>query len=274
MRSAARLYRLHLSLALTGALAVVLVLLVAVDAATTHQLSPSVLVVGVAVPRPPLAGFDAALLLMLGAIATGSVAFGLRAVVVECVAQRHARRALRGSARIAVDDAVIRVTGDDRPNAFCHGLLRPQVYVSRGALATLSPAELAALTAHERHHVHRRDPLRLALARVLGGALFFLPALPRLQDRYARQTELAADEAALRDGQDLTALASALLAFDDSGAGVHPDRVDRLLGHGADARVPFAWVMASLAIVAIIASLGLAGADAIGHAPQLLGQAL
>lgn len=269
MRSAARLYRLHLAIALGGGLAVVLGLLVALDAAATHEQSPRTLVVAVVFSEPSLAGSDAALLLVLGAIATCSLAFGLRATLIEWRAQRRVSRVLRASQTVAVGAATVGVICEYRPRAFCHGLLRPRIYISSGALSTLAPAELAALLAHEHHHARRRDPLRLAVARVLGAALFFLPALPRLLDRYANEAELAADEAAARDGH-VAALAAALLTFDAGGAGVHPDRVDRLLGERADARVPIAPILiAGLIIVALVAT-ALAGATRNGHQYSLV----
>lgn len=265
MGKAAGLYRLHLAIALGGGLGVLLALVVAVDAATTHQQSPSVLIATVLFSGSTLPGPDAALLLGLGVIVASSLALGVRAACIEYRAQRRANDVLQVSTCVAVGGAAVHVVGDDRPRAFCHGLLRPRIYLSSGTLAALSPAELQALLAHERHHARRRDPLRLAVARILGGALYFLPVLPRLLERYAAEAELAADEAALRDGQDAAALAAALLAFDERGAGVHPDRVDRLLGEHADLRVPTAWVLTTAAIIVAIVGLGLIGATLNGH---------
>jgi Zn-dependent protease with chaperone function len=265
VRRAASLYRLHLAIALGGSLAVLLGLLVALDAATTHQQAPRMLVLAVVFSPSTISGANAALLLALGAITTVSLALGLRAAAIEYRAQRRASRLLGSSARVAVGSAGVRVIGDERPRAFCHGLLRPRIYVSSGALAALSAPQLAVLVAHERHHALRRDPLRLAVARVLSDALFFLPMLQRLLERYAEQAELAADEAASRDGQDLAALAAALLAFDERGVGVHPDRVDRLLGQPVDARMPMASILTAAGMIAAVVVLGLAGATLNGH---------
>lgn len=265
MGRAARLYRLHLAIALGGSLGVLLALLVAVDAATTHAQSPGMLIATVLFSGSTTPGVDAALLLGLGVIVASSLGLGVRAAWTEWCAQRHANRVLHASTGVAVGSAVVHVIRDDRPRAFCHGLLRPRIYLSSGILAALSPAELGALLAHERHHARRRDPLRLAVARVLGSALFFLPVLPRLLARYADEAELAADEAALRDGQDVAALAAVLLAFDERGAGVHPDRVDQLLGDRADLRLPGAWVLSTAAIIVAVVGLGLAGATRNGH---------
>ena len=116
----------------------------------------------------------------------------------------------------------VRVVPGAEPRAFCSGLLHPRVYVSAGALATLSAAELAAVVAHEGHHADRRDPLRILIARAIGDA-YSLPALARREQALA---ELAADDAAVRRGGKAP-LASALLAFP---GGIAPERVDRLAG--------------------------------------------
>ena len=266
MGKAVGVYRLHLSVALGGALGVVLALLVAVDAVATHSQTPGMLVATVLFSESILTGGNAALLLCLGVIVASSLVLGLRAGWLEYRCQRRATCVVRDSRVVAVGGVAVRVIADGRPRAFCHGLLRPQIFVSSGTLAALGHTELKALLAHERHHARRRDPLRFAVARVLGGALFFLPALPALLERYTDEAELAADEAALREGQNVAALAAALLAFDERGGGVHPARVDRLLGDGVDLRVPRASVLATAAIIVAVVGLGLAGATLNGHA--------
>ncbi len=271
MTRAACLYRVHLTVAVAGGLAALLGLLVAVDAATAHRRSPAGVVSAVAVSQPPAAGAQAALIVLLGAIAGTTLLFGVRAIAVECRAQIRARRLLGTSSQLTLADQPVWVTRDERPLAFCYGLLRPRVYVSEGAVAMLGRVELAALISHECHHARRRDPLRLAVARVLGGALFFLGVLPRILERYTRQAELAADEAVLRDGGDIAALAGVMLAFDERGAGVDPARIDQLIGSGADHRLPLGWLMSAVAIIAALLAVGVAAASGLGHGPQLPG---
>jgi beta-lactamase regulating signal transducer with metallopeptidase domain len=100
----------------------------------------------------------------------------------------------------------------------------------------LSKHEVAAVVAHEHHHLRRRDPLRLLIATALADALFFLPILRRMSERYRALGELAADEAAVKNLQGRAPLASALLKFSESTespavvAGIDPDRVDHLMG--------------------------------------------
>jgi hypothetical protein len=137
----------------------------------------------------------------------------------------------------------VTVIDDPSPQAFCAGYLRPIVYISRGALDLLSEAELRALLSHEHRHRSSRDPLRFACGRVLSQALFFLPALRPLGDRYEELAEQKADEAAVRASEgERGPLASALLAFDagipGGVAGISSERVDSLLGQPPRWRLP------------------------------------
>ena len=93
--------------------------------------------------------------------------------------------------------------------AFTAGWLRPRIYVAATLETYLTPAELAAVLAHEGAHARRYDPLRLSLLRFLACTLFWIPALRRLAADVAAEGEIRADdEAASRHG---LALASALV---------------------------------------------------------------
>ena len=59
------------------------------------------------------------------------------------------------------------------------------VYVSQRTVELLTEAELEAVLAHEHHHRRVRDPLRVAGGRILSEALFFVPVLRKLCERYA-----------------------------------------------------------------------------------------
>jgi hypothetical protein len=173
---------------------------------------------------------------------------------------RSQRKLLAGLTRtfepeIAEDVFVVR---DERVRAFCVGLMHPQVWISTEALRTLGANELRAVLAHERHHRARRDPLRLALARVLGDALFFLPVLRVLTKRYGALLELSADEVAARSAGQ-AALASAMLLFAEerpsspAGAvGIAADRIDHLLGRPVDVRLPWARAIGSVLGVGLL----------------------
>lgn len=132
----------------------------------------------------------------------------------------------------------VRVVDDARPGAWCVGVLRPQVVLSRGAVLRLSPEALAAVLVHERHHARRRDGLRGGIADVLAAALFLLPGAVRARERYAEVLELRADRAATRTASGRRGMASAMLTLDAPGCGVDAVRVDRLLGHPVRVQVP------------------------------------
>ena len=186
------------------------------------------------------------ILLGLALVGTAAIAAGLRSAFA-CRAEYR-----RFLARVPVVGRLggrsgVHLVADPRPQAFCAGYLRPRVYVSQGAVDLLSEAELEAVLAHERHHLHVRDPLRIASGRILGQALFFVPAVRAMFGRYGEEAELNADGAAVREGPGgRAALAAALLAFDGAGAGISPERVDALLGTRRAWRCPRATVTASL----------------------------
>jgi bla regulator protein blaR1 len=188
------------------------------------------------------------ILLGLALIGISAIAVALRAGVRQRAAYR---RFLGGLAVVGhLSDPDVLVIDDPHPQAFCAGYLRPRVYISQAALKLLGDAELQAVLAHEHHHRRVRDPLRLASGRILSQALFFLPALRALFGRYSDLAELNADGAAVRArGGGRAALASALLAFDASGAGVSPERVDSLLGQSSGWRRP--WWLMSASLVAL-----------------------
>lgn len=114
-------------------------------------------------------------------------------------------------ARLTVD-AVRVVAGLPNP-AFTAGWFTPRVYIAAELAETLSGAQLAAVIAHERAHVTRRDPLRLSALRFLACTLFYLPAMRRLADDVADEAEVAADDIALedRDATGAAILASAIV---------------------------------------------------------------
>src|SRR5205807_2813938 len=165
------------------------------------------------------------------------------------------------------------VIDDDRPHAFCAGLLRPRVYVTSGALAILDEPALGAVLTHERHHARRRDPLRLATSRILARAMFFLPAARELGLRQQALAEMSADESAINAAPgNRSALARAMLSFTDSGeggesVGIDPARVDYLLGEPPNWRFPVVMCLAALGLLALVVLTAvLVGREAAGSA--------
>ncbi len=129
------------------------------------------------------------------------------------LAERHEARAptrlLRAAAKVGIADRV-RCLEDPRPVAYCAGLARAEVWISIAAVRRLRGAELEAVLWHEAHHLQRRDPLRLLVARVLASALFALPWVRALSERFEVAAELEADRAAIDAQKDRAPLAGAL----------------------------------------------------------------
>jgi bla regulator protein blaR1 len=228
--------------------------------ASVHHASAGggqVVLAGVRFSYPTVNGAEI-LLLVLSTFAAAVIAAAGRAAWGQVKAHRRFAGVLEPIGSLDRDPRVS-VIRDPRPQAFCAGYLRPVVYVSRRTVELLGDAELDAVLAHEHHHRRVRDPLRIACGRVLSEALFFVPVLKPLFDRYADVAELSADRAAVRASAGRQApLASALLAFDEStppgASGISPERVDSLLGQPTSWRVP-AWLLAGS--VAALSVLGM-----------------
>ena len=196
--------------------------------------------------------------LALGSVAVAVLLLALRSALGQL---RASRRFLRGLGPLAAASGPrgARVYEGSAPQAFCAGLLRPRVYVSTGAVAQLSQDELDAVLVHEAHHARLRDPLRVLFARVLGDALFFLPGVRQLGNRYGALAEMAADQAAVRAAGDRAPLASALLTFesaDPAVVGIAAERVDHLLGDAPPWQLPaalLAWTVVSLSAFGVLA---------------------
>jgi Peptidase family M48 len=219
----------------------------------------------------PTANAGGIVVLVLAVVGLVVVARLLAGAIRELTASRRFARSLAARAPQPLTEAL--VIDDERPRAFCAGLLRPRVYVTSGAVAMLDESSLEAVLAHERHHANRRDPLRLAVGRVLAGALFFLPGLRELGRRHETLAELGADEGAIGAATgNRAALARAMLSFSDAArpgdpAGVDPERIDHLLGEAPDWRFPALVVAAAVGTLGLLAAVSvLAGSVAGGSA--------
>ncbi|MBI2325427.1 MAG: M56 family metallopeptidase [Chloroflexi bacterium] len=96
------------------------------------------------------------------------------------------------------------------PLAFTAGLVRPCVYVSTATVSTLEADELEAVLLHERAHLRRREPSRIALARLIASALFFVPLAEDLRRRFETAKELDADREVLAAQRSVAPLAGAI----------------------------------------------------------------
>lgn len=153
---------------------------------------------------------------MLGGVAyAGWDRYRAWRLVRESLGMIDSRRARAGDAfwdaalSGGVDPRLLHIVPGLPSPAFTAGLWQPRIYVAESLADHLSPAELAAVLAHEGAHAARRDPLRLTIVRALACALFWLPALRRLADDLRDQAELLADDVAAAGGP--LVLASAIL---------------------------------------------------------------
>ena len=94
--------------------------------------------------------------------------------------------------------------------AFCYGLRRRRLMVSRALVAALDDVELEAVLRHEAAHMRRWDPLRILVARSLSVAFAFIPVTPAVLQAYLCRRELAADNESINAMGDVVPLASAL----------------------------------------------------------------
>jgi Zn-dependent protease with chaperone function len=237
---------------------------------TPHAAAHDVSILGQGLSYPA-ANLDAVVILVLAAVGLVAVAMTILGSVRELAADRSFRRGLAVAAPRPLNDAFVIV--DERPKAFCAGLFHPRVYVSSGAVALLDESALDAVLAHEAHHARCRDPLRLAVGRILARALFFVPGLRELVHRQQALAELGADESAINAAAEhRSALARAMLTFaDSSGAagqvGIDPRRVDHLLGEAPSWRFPTLLCCASAGVLALLGAIVvLASRLAIGSA--------
>lgn len=149
---------------------------------------------------PHLASYAFILAMLAGATA------GVRAVLRQARSTRSLLRACLsvGSSRSGVVESVdaqlqlrdrLDIVNLAEPIAFRYGYLRPRVLVSTGLIGLLPPPELEAVLLHEREHMRRLDPLKVAVGKLLASTGFFLPILGALYRRFLVEKELAADRA-------------------------------------------------------------------------------
>lgn len=195
--------------------------------------------------------------------AAGLALLALLAVASAALQLRRTARTIRALRARHVDSLPLRlemlsrnvgVDGDidlvDAPElfAFCYGLRRPRLMVSRALVATLDDHELEAVLRHEAAHMRRWDPLRILVARSLSVAFAFVPVTPAMLQAYLCRRELSADDESVHAMGDVVPLASALqqmlianqrqdLGSLAIGALSATDlRIDRLLGEQASPR--------------------------------------
>ena len=99
----------------------------------------------------------------------------------------------------------------DQPAAFVRGFLRPNIYLSTGLVAILTLEELEAVILHERWHAIRRDPLRLAIVKIMTHPFRSFAYVQELAFRHALAIEIEADHYVIQRMQTSRWIAAALL---------------------------------------------------------------
>jgi beta-lactamase regulating signal transducer with metallopeptidase domain len=107
---------------------------------------------------------------------------------------------------------------------FVAGILRPHVYCDPALAGRLTRQQQRAVALHERHHLVRRDPLRLQMSRALRPLGQLVPRLGARLDLHEARCEVAADRYALANGATRGDIAGALLAM------IEDDRLSRVPG--------------------------------------------
>jgi beta-lactamase regulating signal transducer with metallopeptidase domain len=150
--------------------------------------------------RPTLSLLGGGVLLYLGLVARRLVDHGrfVRSL------RRLAREGELGGVPVNYVDGVA---------PFVAGIVRPRLYCHPELVRTLTARQQRAVALHERHHIQRRDPLRLQLSSALRPLARLLPALHAHLDAHEVRYEIAADRFALRHGVTRADVAGALLAM-------------------------------------------------------------
>jgi Zn-dependent protease with chaperone function len=137
------------------------------------------------------------------------------ALALHLPAALKTRRTLASLRALARQDrfAGVSVVPSARPFAATLGLARPAVFLSSALVSAVDGAVLEVIRAHESSHLRRRDPLRLAIARVV--SLLHLPSTRRaLLADLSLACEHAADQEAAAIVGDPLRVARALLAVE------------------------------------------------------------
>lgn len=136
---------------------------------------------------------------------------GVRHIWMSARERRAQRQRLALLARPLEAEPGVHVIDQKHVAAFClprRG--RGEVYVTRAALAILSPIELAAVIEHERAHLRGRHAMAVSFATVLRMAFPFVPLFRAAAVATPRLVEMAADDAAA-GRTDRHAVATSLL---------------------------------------------------------------
>lgn len=166
----------------------------------------------------------------------------------------------------SINSAVYHVA-TDTPFAMTVGFFEPKIYVSRGLIKQLTPAEYRAVLLHERAHQAAYDPLMTAIMSVISSTLRFIPGARSWMLAVYSLRELAADAVATNGYKETDDLSSAFIKL--STTTLHPsisafspnrDRLEKLLNHQWQLPKRW-WSWSAVAVVGVI----IVGALSLGH---------
>lgn len=99
---------------------------------------------------------------------------------------------------------------DDKPFAYCFGILNPKIFITTKLIAMTNRKELEIILLHEKYHLEHRDNLVLLLATFIESLFPFFPIFTDLIRIYKTDRELLADHAAIQEKSDKYFLSSVL----------------------------------------------------------------
>lgn len=152
-------------------------------------------VAGVAAPTPHPTNW---LPLVLAVWACGL----LTIVAIRCRAWLGIRAAIRAGAAVDIAAPLPVHSTPELLEPGVVGLFRPLLLVPADIKDRLTPAQLAAVIAHETQHVNRRDNLNSALHMVVETLFWFHPMVWWIGARLIAEREKACDEAVLTEGHE------------------------------------------------------------------------
>jgi len=147
------------------------------------------------------AGYSLVLLAVIGAAIL--VATAWRAWVAARATGWIGRVWARRSQPRAIDAGGVPVYGlpDSSPVVSLVGVFRPRLFVATQVLDALTPDELDVSVAHELAHLRSRDNLKRVLAACSPDLLSMVGLSRRVEDRWRRSLEFAADATAVGDDE-------------------------------------------------------------------------
>jgi bla regulator protein BlaR1 len=121
------------------------------------------------------------------------------------------RAAVRTARPLHLDPPVRAMSSPAQLEPGVFGIWRPMLLLPDGIMERLTPAQLAAIVAHEQCHIRRRDNLAAAFHMVVEAIFWFHPLVWWLGRRIVDERERACDEEVLRQGNSPETYAEGIL---------------------------------------------------------------